>query len=216
MYVAISDKLIGSVCNQITNMRYAELSTYDNAEQIELPNGDDPLAVRLMWGEHADLRAIIPENFLPMISRFNVIVCQEPEHEGVEERWELYVSLKQPAPGPVKLTAYREQLKVHLKDYPEFNEVVRKINLRKECEHRWKKVASQVTDFLGNCKSLNEAVKLLPSIKVYIPQGYLERLEEKAQRAQKKESEAANMLDKVDSDLLTSSAVLSRLAAQRT
>lgn len=216
MYVAISDKLTSDVRNVIYNMRNAESAAYDGAQYVELPNGDDPLAVRLMWGEHADLRAIIPENFLPVISRFTVIVCQEPEHEGVEQRWELQVGLKESCEAPVYLTDYRKHLKVQLKDYPEFEEAIRKIQLRRECEQRWNKVKNQVMDFLDSCKSLNEAIKLLPSIKVYIPEQYLKKLEQKTARAPKAESEAANMLGKVDSDLLTASAMMSRLSAQRT
>jgi hypothetical protein len=81
--------------------------------------------------------------------------------------------------------------------------VVRSIN------ERWSKITKDVTEFLDKCKSLNEAVKLFPTVRMYIHSQDLERLDRKVERPSQRK---AIVLD-VDTDGLTAAAIAAKLMA---
>ena len=75
----------------------------------------------------------------------------------------------------------------------------------------WKTKLVEIKDFLRRCKSLNEAVKLWPGVRLYIPKETLGTLDTPVVRPQaqiRKESALAN----VNTDGLTAAAVAARLA----
>lgn len=91
---------------------------------------------------------------------------------------------------------------------------------RTECIIRWNTVARQISTFLDSCKSLNEALKLLPDIERYVPPYYLERVGEKrgTSSAKKTDEEARKAevlaaLKAVDIDTVRTSEVLARMAS---
>jgi uncharacterized protein with von Willebrand factor type A (vWA) domain len=79
---------------------------------------------------------------------------------------------------------------------------------------RWKKVQNDVSKFLESCKSLNEAVKLWPDIKLYVPEQYLKRLNESVAREKKQQeaNAALEALQSIDTDFAVAAAVGARLA----
>jgi hypothetical protein len=79
--------------------------------------------------------------------------------------------------------------------------VVRGINVR------WEKISSDVRDFLDKCKSLNEAVKLFPTIRMYITPEDLERLDRKVERA----TQRRKLVEEVDTEGLTAAAIAAKL-----
>lgn len=85
-----------------------------------------------------------------------------------------------------------------------------------ELESRWSKIVKQVHDFLGKCKSLNEAVKLWPDVRQYIPPRFLERLEQASETSKKnaeRERAALEALKAIDFDVIQASNVLVRMAS---
>jgi DNA polymerase elongation subunit (family B) len=83
--------------------------------------------------------------------------------------------------------------------------------LRRECSKRWTKVQDQVLKFLGSCKSLNEAIKLWPDVRRYIPKDYLKRVDTKVEKTKTKSS-GADALAGMDMDMVNTSLVLARMA----
>lgn len=81
--------------------------------------------------------------------------------------------------------------------------VVRSINAR------WQKVEDDLMDFFDKCKSLNEAVKLFPTSRMYIHREDLERLDRKVERP----SQRRKLVEEVDTDGLTAAAIAAKLMA---
>jgi uncharacterized protein YdaU (DUF1376 family) len=79
---------------------------------------------------------------------------------------------------------------------------------------RWSKVQADVSKFLESCKSLNEAVKLWPDIKLYVPEQYIKRLNESVAREKKaQEANAAlEALQSIDTDFAVAAVVGARMA----
>lgn len=77
-----------------------------------------------------------------------------------------------------------------------------------EINLRWAKIMNDIVEFLGKCKSLNEAVKLLPAVKMYVDKGDIQRMERKVERAPRQE-----LVSGVDTGAITASAVAARLMA---
>lgn len=75
-----------------------------------------------------------------------------------------------------------------------------------EIDAKWKKVTKDITEFLNKCKSLNEAIKLLPNLRMYLHREDIERLERKIERAPRKE-----LTEGVDAEGMTAAAVAARL-----
>lgn len=91
---------------------------------------------------------------------------------------------------------------------------------RKECADRWNTVARQISTFLDSCKSLNEALKLLPDIERYVSADYIARVNEKrGTTSVKKADEEARKagvlaaLKNVDVEVVRTSEVLARMAS---
>lgn len=75
-----------------------------------------------------------------------------------------------------------------------------------EIDAKWAKVTKDIVGFLKKCKSLNEAIKLLPNLRMYLHREDIERLERKIERAPRKELAAD-----LDVGGITAAAVAARL-----
>lgn len=64
-----------------------------------------------------------------------------------------------------------------------FLDSIHQANTAREIQLKWDKVSRQVIDYLEACKSINEAVKLMPNIKLYLDKDVIERLERKSERS---------------------------------
>lgn len=73
---------------------------------------------------------------------------------------------------------------------------------------KWSKVEKDILEFLGKCKTLNEAVKLFPGVRMYINRDDLERLDRKVERL----SERKKIVQEMATDELTAAAIAARLA----
>ena len=74
---------------------------------------------------------------------------------------------------------------------------------------RWEKIKVDIDEFLQKCKSLNEAVKLFPGVRMYIHRDDIERLERKLERP----TQRAKIVEDVDTEGLTAAAIAAKLAA---
>jgi hypothetical protein len=74
---------------------------------------------------------------------------------------------------------------------------------------RWEKIKVDIDEFLQKCKSLNEAVKLFPGVRMYIHYDDRERLERKLERP----TQRAKIVEGVDTEGLTAAAIAAKLAA---
>lgn len=77
-----------------------------------------------------------------------------------------------------------------------------------EMTTRWDKVATDIDGFLSKCKSLNEAVKLFPTVRMYIDKTDIERLERKNERPAQRRA----IVQSYDTEELTAAAMAAKLA----
>jgi hypothetical protein len=74
---------------------------------------------------------------------------------------------------------------------------------------RWEKIKVDIDEFLQKCKSLNEAVKLFPGVRMYIHYDDRERLDRKLERP----AQRAKIVESYDTEGLTAAAIAAKLAA---
>jgi hypothetical protein len=81
--------------------------------------------------------------------------------------------------------------------------------IEKAIDDRWSKVEADITEFLQKCKTLNEAVKLFPGVRMYIHYEDIERLDRKLERP----AQRAKIVESYDTEGLTAAAIAAKLAA---
>jgi hypothetical protein len=81
--------------------------------------------------------------------------------------------------------------------------------VEKAVNARWEKIKDDIDEFLQKCKSLNEAVKLFPGVRMYIHRDDIERLERKLERP----TQRAKIVESYDTEGLTAAAIAAKLAA---
>lgn len=72
---------------------------------------------------------------------------------------------------------------------------------------KWDKVNKDILEFLGKCKTLNEAVRLFPGVRMYVQRDDLERLDRKVERF----SERKKIVEEMATDELTAAAIAAKL-----
>ena len=74
-------------------------------------------------------------------------------------------------------------------------------------KEKWAKVEKDILEFLNKCKTLNEAVKLFPGVRLYVQHDDLERLDRKVERL----SERKKIVAEMATDELTAAAIAAKL-----
>lgn len=224
MFVGISRLLISEVNWRINHMRDAELSTLgDNPIEKTKLNGSETWLHDKLWDGRAHLIPTLPEYWFTKPDNMTVYVklnwdsARRPD--GRISDYDMRLDIRPDRSGATKFPPHLrggypdvyigftpdEQLPAELQTYLEFS------NRKKEIYERWLKVTHQVETFLNSCKSLNEALKLWPDVRMYIPTSYLERVERKVEKA-KSASQAADALAQIDVDELQAAAVIARMS----
>ena len=209
-FVGISGNLMDSVHRVIERMCDAEVKTI-HQEIKYVVTSDTDWFVNQSWGEFLHLRSQIPEDWMSTdnhSARFRVDVAPYGEccfDVEIPNRLECF---------PPKYSSY-DAFTVDEND-PSIPQDVREMieNRRSvmDIRTRWEGIQKQVRDFLKNCKSLNEALKLWPDLEHYIPKEYVERVLEKRARSTPAASKAAEILGQIDTQAVVASAVIARMA----
>jgi len=222
MYVAISNDLITRVKQTIDKMADLEVKE-------ELPNAGKSVTVlandllhALDWREHLHLKDQIPRQWLRKPVSHSVTVQIEFFHTtsaqpqtmsliyngaGLDFRYRPRANNNWSEPTVATTEGYIQSL-------PEGTQG-RSVTLKRiadekrqlEIEARWEQIKTDVIGLLEACRSLNEAVKLVPGIKLYVDREDIERLERKIDRKPR-----AELIQTIDTDTLTAAAAAARLA----
>jgi hypothetical protein len=222
MYVAISQRLINETQVVIKLRKSQEVlapTTYSVADH------EAALIEKLRFGEHADIGRQIPEEWLwgttsieaKVINGGELVmgayldrkVTFNFEDDGVRVPFDLTRNTYDH-----KLGGYVIHRVIDVKEFPQVQEVIKAMQERDAVNIKYAKIHREVTNFLESCKSLNEAIKLWPHITSYVPESYVKKTHEKITKV-KEESKAASVLANIDTDMLTASAVLSKLQGNR-
>jgi len=215
--VYITQELSSQVSSVIKRMREAEITT-NNAEvgkPIELDTSE--FLTKAMWGNHLHLKDQIPSDWLS-ISNSPTLNVHVPVDEAGNKIVHSINFRNQNVPNRPNNDRWNEPKISCKKAYLEANvdmagvqnvlNYLDRVELNAEIKARWAKVEGDIMAFLGKCKSLNEALKLWPGVKMYIPREYIERVERKVERKVREKE----ILDDTPVDTLTAAAIAARLS----
>jgi hypothetical protein len=209
-YVAISGELKENVKEQIKNLQRKDSGSIPAVSSgITLDTIPDDLKDKV-WGEHRHLEAMMPKEWKAFRDGLSLKVRYVLEDGIVREtNFEVTVSAHFACPPNTRPYSFSIEVDEHYPLVAEFLVYRKKVA---EVDARWDKVRTDVLKFLENCKSLNEAIKLWPDIRIYIPKHYIERIEKKAERSVSTNS-ALDILKGIDTDGAVAAAIGARLAS---
>ena len=211
-YVAISNQLMDEVRNKINRMKEADANLIqkpiDEITYQTLPSDLE----QMLWGDHYHLKNVIPDDWKVYNKDFRANT--KFVHDGTEIKSIVCIKTAVGTAAPPKSSSYTTHFGIPA-DHPLIAEVVQRDVGYYENNKKWKAIHNQIRDFLNNCKSLNEAVKLWPDVRVYIPQSYMDRMLVKSERTAEKISKASEFLKQIDTDNAVAAAVGARMAGAR-
>jgi hypothetical protein len=215
--VYITQELSGQVSGVIKRMRESEIVT-NNAEigkPIELDTSG--FLTKAMWGNYLHLKDQMPAEWVS-ISNSPTLNVHVPTDDAGNKVVHAITFRNQNVPNRPNNDRWNEPKIACKKAYLEANvdmagvqnvlNYLDRVELNAEIKARWAKVEGDIMAFLGKCKSLNEALKLWPGVKMYIPRDYLERVERKVERKVREKE----ILEDTPVDTLTAAAIAARLS----
>jgi hypothetical protein len=218
--VGITKELRDRTKNVIDKMRVAERAS-------DLPEIDKSYSIDASmlynigcWGaDHVYLLESIPKDWLTKSSDASITI-----HGWTDEGRSLKTSVRfnnmtfayqRPADGyynrhQSELTV--DQVRAFPEETPGRAELLQRWDdalIEMAINARWEKIKVDIDEFLQKCKSLNEAVKLFPGVRMYIHYDDRERLDRKLERP----TQRAKIVEDVDTEGLTAAAIAAKLAA---
>lgn len=218
-YVAISRDLIQRVGVNIRKMMNAEIaSTLPDLGKDYTLDASHIYNLSVWEPEHIHLMASIPKDWLAQQGNayVNVAGPHPLDPEKKLSKQVRFVNMTYAYARPARDYWNRSAGEIHidqLRALPEGTtgraECIQRFEdacVEAEITARWEKIGTDVIDFLEKCKSLNEAIKLLPGVRMYVDRDDIARMEKKVQRAPRTELAAD-----IDGDGITAAAVAARL-----
>lgn len=207
-YVAISEAFINAVATHIEEMKNKELKAAPWVPEEPI-QGTEDFILRPLWGDHLHLKDQLPERWKPKSKdlrlHFKITV------NGKEMRCSKTLHSTFSVQLPPGTSAYWVDITVSDCSSPVMQALIANAQMEEEIRGRWKVVLSDIVSFFRSSKSVNEALKLWPQIEMYIPKEYMDRVNTK-RTVDKEPSQAAKVLEKLDTDALTSAAVIARMS----
>lgn len=198
-YVAISNQLKYDIRNKIYRMRSLEVHGLGEPPTI-IPTTDELAAG--YWGSYLPLRDRIPQSWKNSVGQIrvdafnaagNMIYSQYYAHAYMD--------------GPPRRDGMAK-VELHVGD-PRVDKYVKWQEEAAAIQERWGKVENTIMDFLNTCKSVNEALKLMPELAHYLDKHIIDRVNRKVEK--KKGSEAV-LPDQELRDTMIASVVAARLS----
>lgn len=214
--VYITQELSGRISNVIKRMCDAEI-TNNNAEigkPIELDTSE--FLTKAMWGDYLHLKDQMPQEWLSTNTGPSMHVIAIDEAGGETSRQISFRNqkvLNRPnndrwSEPRIKCTKAYLEANAHMAGVQNILNYLDRVDLNEEIKKRWNKVETDVMLFLSKCKSLNEALKLWPGVKLYIPSEYIQRVEHKVERKVREKA----IIEETPVDTLTAAAIAARLS----
>jgi hypothetical protein len=219
MYVAISKQLIESTKDNIKKLQVADVRSVravlatDYTSRVKTDK-NNPELISLIWGNHLHLRDQMPSNwkFEADVIEFKINI---PECGNFEYSVDFNGTFECPYTSSAREGYNCSYYAVKVEDInnPLFSEFVDLMKKIRACEDKWAKIKKQVIEFLENCKSLNEGLKLWPDLRLYIDQQFIEKVESEGNKKKRAdENKALEALKSLDTDLAVSAYVGARFS----
>lgn len=200
-YVGITQALKGEIRHTISGLCKKEISALGEPPQV-IPTVAEAEAA--YWGNYLHLRDQIPQRWKSQEHQILVVIYEE---DGKTPIYRNYHYLSSYIPAPPRIEG--QNVIIPLSD-PRAQAYAKWYTNHKDISMRWNKVQDTIIGFLNTCKSLNEAVKLMPEVAHYVPNYLLEKLEEK--RGPRKKESTAVVPDQEARDEMLASLVAARIS----
>lgn len=215
--VYITQELSGRVSDVIKRMRDADITTQnaDTGRAIELDTSE--FLTKAMWGNYLHLKDQLPQEWLSLNTGPTMTVVMPADDEGKQVKHIIHFRNQKVLNRPnndrwsepkIECTKAFLDANVDMTGVLNILAYIDRMDLNNEIKSKWFKVEQDVLLFLGKCKSLNEALKLWPGVKLYIPAEYIRRVEHKVERKVREKE----IVESVATDELTAAAIAARLA----
>jgi len=210
--VRISKQLLIDVTNNINKTSSTIIAkTVDPMNPILTPEVTAALveaAVVKVWGKYEALRTQMPAEW-----KVNPRADIRIQHNGVSVGGEIRIENKKfVIPRAKDVGSSYCDVVLESSEIPQefFQAFVAYETARSAHTEKFVAVNKQVTAFLKSSASLNDALKRYPDLALYIPQTYINKVEEKVER-QTRVKECRPDAPSIDRDFLTSTAVIGKL-----
>lgn len=215
--VAISKGVLESVGNNLLRFKMKELDQLHNPMDELSFSGNEPFIQEHMWEGRLDLQSLLPQSWLYKGKRevgfqFNCTdMVSKIEWYETDARIEIDFTTH---PIPRHMSEGRQIIRVSPEVSAQYgmDKLIKYKADREAIVERYSKVKEDVMTFLNKCKSLNEALKLWPTIAAYVDKDYVEKVNEVKPKGERRISEAMDALAKIDVDAVQATAVAARLA----
>lgn len=197
-YVAVSNQLKYDIRNKIYRMRHLEIHGLGEQPQI-VPTREELEAG--YWGNYLPLKDQIPGHWKETVGQIRVDAFNG--HDMVYSQYYNHSYMDGP-PRRDKMA----KIVLHAGD-PRVDKYLKWKSEVKDISDRWEKVENTIMSFLNTCKSVNEALKLMPELAHYLDKDVIDRVNRKVEK--KKGSEAV-LPDQELRDTMIASVVAARLS----
>ena len=155
---------------------------------------DAPWVKEQAWGNYSDLEKVVPSDWLKKTNEQGIMVHDEL-HGGISFRVSFTNMLVPPTYDRYqKLSLHRTDVSRVVGDaelsakYPEIvaiHEQLLRYDAHKASVSKWANISTSVVGFFQQFPTLNAALKAAPEMRLYVPESYLRKLEEKTESARK-------------------------------
>ena len=213
--VNVSQDLKGRIHQFISELCGKDIKDQGLATKPVRLKDSTELLMRVGFGAHYDLAMTCPKNWFSEADYTNLTVVVPTEDPDKPEEYDVHFEnlvgyrmapgLRWRNAGKCSLGYLKSNL--HLVGAEEAVAAVEVDMQIAEIRKKWEGIQTQIREFLEKCRTLNEAVKLYPGLRMYVPQEYLDRLDKKVERAEK-----VAKLHGIDTEGLTAAAIAAKLA----
>ncbi len=214
-YVAISQALINETEANINRMKERERNQLPSPAIEMKVKHDDPIATKIAWGEHANLKGTLPEEWTQSVDSISINITYQFNEAPRDTCFTVRSIDKQFVVPNFRSNGYNSaNIRVY-EDHPFVQQfasaLVESRRTHDEINVKWAGIKEQVIKFLRSAKSLNEALKLWPALALYISDTYISRVNDKVSRGATV-SKAAEILAQMETDNITAAAVSAKLS----
>ena len=217
-YVRKTQMLVDDVANTVNSMMNTELSNQRKANDVSI--GTDlhrdiaELYSQEAWKLAPDIKDKMPDEWCKLVDNVEVKFVNGDDYNNI--RLDIGFPDNDKLKLPPTYNRYHDRLEIHesscgvlVKEW-----LVKQHSLdsqRSQTREMFGGIEEQLTKFLGRHASLNTAIKEMPELKLYVPDEYIRKLEQKSTpRTQSPVQSAVEDLD-IDVDNITRLAVAHRM-----
>jgi len=186
-YVRKTQTLVDDVANTVNSMMHAELSKQKKANDVSI--GTDlhrdiaELYSKESWKLAPDIKDKMPDEWCKLAASVEVKFVNGDDYNNIR------IDLGFPDNDKIKLpptyNRYHDRLEIQESSctalIKEWLAKQHNLNsLRSQTRDMFNGIEEQLTKFLGRHASLNSAIKEMPELKLYVPDEYISKLEQKS------------------------------------